>query len=444
MNKSLVVSLAIIFFVAITSFEVMANSEINKCIALFADPNLSGKLPADRRQVERISGDAHQLNFAERIAAEAARTGKDTNLSAQLAHKIFEIVLVIQNQYGAKTIDFSDRSEKSKVIAKLLSFYSNTLVHQLQTHESNLVDLNSLQRSLKSELSKSKRDEDQIKELTELVELLKAEQDQLFAEISNGLLDQRRSFYALSSKKGNKAVIELQMPNYQTESNVELLLNAYRKYALSKDWSIDVISMEEVKGKLVSAIISVEGRDALTMFAGETGQHKFKTNSNGGEVNSHANVVVFAPVVAEPAVAEKIRNEIVVKGVHSQGAGGQSVNTTNSAADAVHPPTNIRVKIQTERSYEQNKETAIAHIISKIKDKEEQEAEQAKQQQLKSARENPLLVGSRYVRTINLSENRRAAEDLLNNLDPVLNQNLIQIEIFELTRWLAELNSRPE
>jgi len=185
------------------------------------------------------------------------------------------------------------------------------------------------------------------------------------------------------------------------------LFRMYVKYAERKGWKIQMIdeSPSEMGGySLISFMI--KGDSVYSRLKFESGAHRVqrvpKTESSGRIHTSTATVLVM-PEVEEVEVTINT-SDLQVDTYHSQGAGGQNVNKTESAVRITHIPTGIVVACQIEKSQIQNREIAMNMLRAKIL-----AAKQA-EQDAKIDNERKLKVGtgerSEKIRTYNYPQNR--------------------------------------
>ena len=185
------------------------------------------------------------------------------------------------------------------------------------------------------------------------------------------------------------------------------LMRMYHIYAAKKGWKVDVMdhSPSDIGGlKHVSFMIS--GDDVYREMMHESGVHRVQrvpTTESQGRIHTSTVTVAVLPE-AEEVDIELNLTECRFDVFRSSGAGGQCVNTTDSAVRVTHIPTGISYDSQQERSQHRNKEIAIKKLRSKLLEIKIQEEEQ------KMADERRGQVGtgdrSERIRTYNFPQNR--------------------------------------
>lgn len=209
------------------------------------------------------------------------------------------------------------------------------------------------------------------------------------------------------------------------------LYRMYNKYADSQGWRTTVLDASyNDLGGFKEVIFMIDGKGAYSKLKFESGAHRVQripTTESGGRIHTSTATVAVLPEVEDVEV-EILEKDIRVDVFCSSGAGGQSVNTTQSAVRVTHLPTGIVATCQEGKSQNSNKEKALQVLRARIQDKMEQE-EQAKYD---DARKLKVGTGDRSerIRTYNFPQNRVTDHRIgltLHRLEVVLNGEMEEI-----------------
>ena len=232
---------------------------------------------------------------------------------------------------------------------------------------------------------------------------------------------------------GKNVIVEIRGAAGGDEANIFAgdLYRMYTKYAEKQGWKIEVLSEEHSDaGGYPLVEFMVKGDNVYSKLKYESGAHRVQrvpvTETQGRVHTSTATVLVMPE--AEEVDVEINPSDLRIDVYRSTGAGGQCVNTTDSAVRITHLPTNTVVTCQNERSQIQNKEKAMQMLRTRLYEAKLREQEE----KLGSERRSKIGTGDRSekIRTYNYPQNRVTDHRIgytTKNLDRVMEGNLDDI-----------------
>ncbi|MFD2663965.1 MULTISPECIES: peptide chain release factor 2 [Halomonas] len=224
------------------------------------------------------------------------------------------------------------------------------------------------------ELAEMEEDEGTVEEVQRELENLQASLEKLeFRRMFSGEMDE------------NNAYLDIQAGSGGTEAQdwANILLRMYLRWAEHHGFKAEIteLSAGEVAG-IKSASVHIQGEYAFGWLRTETGVHRLVRKSpfdSGGRRHTSFASVFLSPEVDDSFEIEINPSDLRVDTYRSSGAGGQHVNTTDSAVRITHEPTGIVVACQSQRSQHANRDFAMKQLKAKLWEHEMEKRNAAKQ-----------------------------------------------------------------
>jgi peptide chain release factor 2 len=265
--------------------------------------------------------------------------------------------------------DFWFDPEHAKKVSKQVA----ELREEINTWEGFLKELDEVRDFVAIALQEN--DDSLRDDLTKKFDVLQRKFNRLeFAILFSGAYDNRPAVVSIHAGSGGT----------EAQDWTEMLMRMFVRFAERKEWNVGIIHESRAEDVGIKSVtFRVDGRYAYGYLKSEAGVHRLVRISPFDAEKMRHTTFALVEVIPELDEIDEIKLEpkdLRIDTFLASGKGGQSVNTTYSAVRVVHLPTNISVSCQNERSQQQNKETALKILKSKLiqiqlKEQEKQKAQ---------------------------------------------------------------------
>lgn len=307
-------------------------------------------------------------------------------------------------------------------------------------------------RSYKTKKEELQDIEDMLNETSdkEEVEMLKEESSALKTELPDMEEELKILLIPKDPNDDKDVIVEIRAAAGGDEAAIFAgdLMRMYLKYAEANGFKTEIVEASESDhGGYKEVSFSVSGTGAYSKLKFENGAHRVQRvpeTESGGRIHTSTATVAVLPEAEDVEI--EIRNEdLKIDTYRSSGAGGQHVNTTDSAVRITHLPTGV-IATSSEKSQIQNREKAMKVLKARLYDMKLQE----EQQKYASQRKSAVGTGDRSerIRTYNYPQSRVTDHRIgltLQKLNQIMEGNLDEIvealTLSEQTEKLKELNN---
>ena len=351
--------------------------------------------------------------------------------------KLLDDIIIKHGEMDAKLQDSSLNHEEFAKIAKEHAHLSE-IVKKINNYRNTLKEIEDLHELIKME-------EDQ-----EMKKIAEAEIGELSAKAPSLEQEMKLSMIPKDKTDDKNVILEIRAGTGGDEAALfgSVLLRMYQKFADKNRWKFELLSISENGiGGVKECTASIQGSGVFAKLKYESGTHRVQRvpeTENSGRVHTSAATVAVLPEMDEIDIKIE-EKDLRIDIFRSSGPGGQSVNTTDSAVRMTHLPTGIVVSQQDEKSQTKNREKAMKILRARIYEAELEKAQNER------ANTRKLQVGtgdrSEKIRTYNYPQGRITDHRInltLYQLEKIISEGALdeliqQLASFDEAEKLAEM-----